>query len=172
MSNLRDLSGICRDQGIKNLWLVGYFENGFFAKEFHPLLWWIYAEFHTVFVRFEAINEWHIKFDIVPTIARDFEVDKEDEFATMPIGSLFLPTVQKESHRVSRFEALLDEGSNLDAGIIKCGGFVLESGETIFFDPSNPLGFRIGTATQVRQWTSNLHHPMESYKSVSTECNQ
>src|SRR5260221_4149939 len=108
MANTSDMITVLRDEGIKNIWLVGYIEKGRSSREFHPMLWWIYVEFHTTFIRFEAVNEWHVKFEVVQTIGIDFEVDPDDEFATMPIGSLFLPPVPKESHRVLRFVALID----------------------------------------------------------------
>jgi len=167
MPNDTDLSNICRDEGIKDIWLVGYLEKGASRRKFHPMLWWIYAEFHTAYIRLEAVNEWHMKFELAQTIGVDFSVDPDDEFATVRIGDLFLPTVPKQTRKVTRFDVLLDEDSSLEGGIVKSGGFVFENGETVFFDPSNTFGFRIGTEIQVREWTSSRHHPLSSYRSVS-----
>src|SRR6266481_9749108 len=103
----RDLSILLRDEGIKDVWLIGYIETGTRSREFHPMLWWIYVEFHNAFLRLQAVNEWHIRFEIVKSVAVNFGVDPHDEFGTVSVGCLFLPTVPKKSHKVMRFDALI-----------------------------------------------------------------
>jgi hypothetical protein len=161
------MESVFNSEMITNLWLVGFIEGKLPRKEFHPMLWWIYFQFETCYLRCESVNQWHAKLQIVESIALDFEVDPDDEFAVMPAAGLFLSEPKTKGQKIVRFECLLDESSNLENGLVKCGGFVLSNSDTLFFDPSNSLGFRLGTADQVKSWTSRLHTDVGTYRTAS-----
>ena len=105
--------------------------------------------------------------DIVEEIACDFDVE-DNEFCIASIRDALLFNSHIE-HKVAAFGCLLDEDCDSKAGKIKAGGFYLENGETMFFDPSSNEGIRMGSKEQVYRWTSLLHYPMEKYKEEKWE---
>ena len=131
--------------------------------------WWIYVELEKSYLRLEARNQWHLKIDVVNQVQRDFEVDEKDQFCVASAGKLIFSESCNSGYAVKGFSCLLDDESDLTNGVIKAGGFYLDSGESLFFEPSSSSGIRFGSEAQVYEWTSLLHYPFDRYKKYAVE---
>src|SRR5438874_7359689 len=123
-----ELKQLFSAERLRDIILPGYVDQGPLSLEFHPMLWWIYVAFERSYLRFEARNQWHLKMDVVNQIQRDFEVDENDQFCVASAGQLHFTEIRNSGYAIKGFTCLLDDDSNLTTGVIKAGGFYLDSG--------------------------------------------
>ena len=142
--------------------VTGFVERDGSQLAFHPMQWWLYVKFESAYLRCEAVNQWFLQLDIVERIGPQFEVEAED-FCVTSIGGLSLFN-SGIGYKISAFSYLADKECAPQNGKVKTAGFLLENGETIYFDPSANDGFRVGSKEQVFKWTSELHCPMQNFK--------
>ena len=155
------LKGVFGTQRITDLLVTGFMESEQSCLRFHPMFWWVYIRFESCFLRCQAVDQWFLRLHIEQTIQPQFEVEA-DAFCVASIydGLVFNSDT---GHRVKTFDYLVDPDCDVNKGIIKAGGFQLDNGDSLFFDPSSNEGIRIGTRDQVLRWTSLLHAPLTAY---------
>jgi hypothetical protein len=161
------LSKLFASQKIDDVLVTGFVEREGSRQMFHPMLWWVYVKFESCYLRCYSENQWFLRLDIVNDVGREFDVG-DNEFCMASIRDVIVFN-SHVSQKVAAFGCLLDKDCNSEGRKIKAGGFYLQNGETIFFDPSSNEGIRIGSKEQVYRWTSQLHYPMASYKEEKWE---
>ena len=155
---------------ISDVIVTGFVDRDDPVQSFHPMLQCVYVRFESCYLRCSSINQWFLQLEIVSEIAPSFDVEaiEADEYCIASIWSAFVFNSHLE-HKITSFHCLLDKDCKLEDGKVKTGGFCLEHGETLFFDPSSLEGICIGSKEQVYKWTSMLHYPMENYKEEKWE---
>lgn len=147
LQNQEPLKQLFATEKITDVLVTGFIERGDSPLTFHPMLWWVYVRFKSCYLRCESINAWFLKLDIAKDIARHFDIE-DDEFCVASIREAFVFNAHLE-HKITAFHCLLDEDCDLKNGKIKAGGFCLEHGDTLFFDPSSYEGIRLGSVLAI-----------------------
>ena len=142
--------------------LTGIFAGAFIDEDDEPkrvrlLLECIYLEFDDQLLRCSSIGQFdqlalELVGDVDPTAsARDARLFEDYEFCLVPLTNLFVGEALS-SHRVMGIRCLLDARADAERGIVTVAAMFLENGETLFLDPRNTFGVRIGNKLDFDAW--------------------
>jgi len=160
MSEITDIFSLLESKPLTDILLTGFFiaeSDRPDCQRFVPNLTRIYLEFGDQFLLCTSINQYdQLKIEIAAKMTQDpiTEEETDFDFCICSVRELYLNNLYSENF-VTGFFAFLDEGSDPDSGIVKSAEFRLGVHGSIFLDPLNLFGIRIGTEQQRDEWIEN-----------------
>jgi len=142
--------------------LTGVFSGAFIDDDDEPkrarlLLDCIYLQFSNQLLRCSSIGQYdQLAFELVSDVdpaasASDARLFEDYEFCLVPLTNLFVSEALS-GHRVMAIRCLLDARADAERGVVTVAAIFLENGETLFLDPRNTFGVRIGNQLDFDEW--------------------
>jgi hypothetical protein len=151
-----------------------FIDNDDEPKQTRLLLQCIYLKFDNQLLRCSSVGQFdQLAFELVDGIdpaassseARLFE---DYEFCLVPLTNLFVSEALS-NHRVSGIRCFLDSRADADRGVVTVAAMFLESGETLFLDPRNTFGIRIGNRLDFDVWVRLNTNENSDYREFAWE---
>lgn len=157
MMDIDSLAKRLCDRPLTNILVAGYIDESESMKHFHPMFDDIYFDFTGVLLRASSIDQfWHLGLDLVERVECRFQIEEGDDFGVCPLD--FVLQDPAGSNRLKQI--IVFRESNIDAtpGKTICAALTLHSGgtatafDTLFLDPRNEYGIRLGTQAALIEW--------------------
>jgi len=126
-------------------------------KQARLLLECVYLKFTDRLLRCSSIGQFdQLALELVSGVepaasSSDARLFEDYQFCTVPLTHLFVSEALA-SHRVMGIRCHLDARAVAERGIVTVAAIFLENGETLFLDPRNTFGVRIGNKRDHDEW--------------------
>jgi hypothetical protein len=155
----KEFDDVFRHQGLKDLILVGFGDDMWGIKTFHPMMHAIFLEFEGAILKLADPHQ-HVKIQITIADKVDysttFEIDPDDEFVVFPALNLFT-RYEVTAAPVEQLILFYDEYCDLNIPEYRAIGIKLANhAGYLFFDPLNWTGIAIGSTEKEKEFISNM----------------
>jgi hypothetical protein len=134
--------------------LTGVFAGAFIDDDDEPkqarlLLQCIYLKFADHLLRCSSIGQFdQLALELVSSVdpaasSSDARLFEDYQFCLVPLMNLFVSEALS-SHPIIGIRCFVDTRADAERGIVSVAAMFLENGETLFLDPRNTFGVRIG----------------------------
>ena len=126
-------------------------------KQARLLLECVYLKFADRLLRCSSVGQFdQLAFELVSRIdpagsSSDARLFEDYEFCIVPLTNLFMSEALS-SHRVMGIRCLFDARADAERAVVTVAAMFLENGETLFLDPRNTFGVRIGNKFDFDEW--------------------
>lgn len=141
-------------------------------KQARLLLEAIYLKFDNQWLRCSSIGQYdqlalELSEKIEPAASTiESRVLEDYEFCVVPLTNLFMNEALA-SYRVQAVQCFLDSRADEQRAIVTTIALLLENNQTLFLDPRNTFGVRLGNAFDLEEWMRLNAESDSSYRQIS-----